>query len=47
MIMKAVFIDDSIINVAGARAFGLNTIHFQSYEDAVAQLQTLPLSYGV
>ena len=40
---KAVFIDDSAINIAGAKAFGLHTILFTDYEDAVAQLKT----YGV
>lgn len=43
---KAVFIDDSAANIAGAKTFGLNTIHFTSYKDAVAQLQTLPLAHG-
>lgn len=43
---KAVFIDDSAINIAGAKAFGLHTIHFTDYTDAVAQLKTLPLAYG-
>ena len=40
---KAVFIDDSPVNVAGAKAFGLHTILFTGYADAVAQLKT----YGV
>lgn len=40
---KAVFIDDSPANVAGAKAFGLHTILFTDYADAVAQLKT----YGV
>ena len=40
---KAVFIDDSPVNVAGAKAFGLNTILFTDYADAVAQLK----AYGV
>lgn len=44
---KAVFIDDSAANIAGAKAFGLNTIHFNNYEDAIAQLQTLPLAFGL
>ena len=44
---NAVFIDDSAVNIAGAKSFGLHTIHFNSYEDAVAQLQTLPLSFGL
>ena len=40
---KAVFIDDSPVNVAGAKDFGLHTILFKDYADAVAQLKT----YGV
>ena len=40
---KAVFIDDSPLNIAGAKAFGLHTILFKDYADAVAQLK----SYGV
>ena len=43
---KAVFIDDSAINIAGAKAFGLHTVHFTGYADAVAQLKALPLAYG-
>lgn len=44
---KAVFIDDSAANIASAKAFGLNTIHFSNYQDAVARLQALPLAFGV
>lgn len=40
---KAVFIDDSAINIAGAKAFGLNTILFTGYEDAVEKLK----AYGI
>ena len=40
---KAVFIDDSEVNIAGAKAFGLNTILFTGYEDAVQQLK----AYGI
>ena len=40
---RAVFIDDSPLNIAGAKAFGLHTILFTDYADAVAQLK----SYGV
>ena len=40
---KAVFIDDSPVNVAGAKAFGLHTILFTDYANAIAQLET----YGV
>ena len=42
---KAVFIDDSAVNIAGAKDFGLHTIHFTSYADAIAQLEALPLAY--
>lgn len=44
---NAVFIDDSAANIAGAKAFGLNTILFTDYQDAVKQLQALPLSFGL
>ena len=44
---KAVFIDDSALNIAGAKAFGLHTILFTGYAAAVAQLKALPLAYGV
>jgi putative hydrolase of the HAD superfamily len=44
---EAVFIDDSAANITGAQAFGLNTILFKTYEDAVDQLRKLPLAYGV
>ena len=40
---KAVFIDDSPLNIAGAKAFGLHTILFTDYADAVAKL----VAYGV
>ncbi len=40
---QAIFIDDSTINIAGAKEFGLNTILFTGYDDAVAQLNALPL----
>ena len=38
---EAVFLDDNAANVASSRAFGLNTIHFQSYEQAKAELEEL------
>lgn len=38
---QAVFLDDSPINIAGAKAFGLHTILFTDHEDAAAQLQAL------
>lgn len=44
---NAVFIDDSAINIAGAKAFGLNTILFSSYTDAMAQLKAFSLAYGL
>ena len=44
---NSVFIDDSAINIAGAKDFGLNTILFTTYSDAVAQLKALPLAYGL
>lgn len=43
----AVFIDDSEVNIASAKVFGLNTVHFTNYKDAVAQLKALPLAYGI
>ena len=42
---KAVFIDDSAVNIAGAKDFGLHTIHFTGYADALSQLQALPMAY--
>ena len=44
---EAVFIDDSTINVAGAKVFGLHTVLFTTYPDALAQLKALPLAYGL
>ena len=44
---KAVFLDDSPANIAGAKAFGLNTILFTTYQDALSQLKALPLEYGI
>lgn len=38
---KAVFIDDNADNIAGADAFGLNTIHFKTYEQAKAELEKM------
>lgn len=40
---QALFIDDNIKNIAGAKAVGLNAIHFTSPE----QLRTALVSYGV
>ena len=36
---EAVFLDDNEGNVQSSLAFGLNTIHFQSYEQAKAELE--------
>ena len=44
---EAVFIDDSPANIAGAAAYGLNTVLFQGYEDAHASLSALPIAYGI
>ncbi|MBR3811743.1 MAG: HAD family phosphatase [Agathobacter sp.] len=38
---EAVFLDDVIKNIEGARAYGLHAIHFQSYEQAKAELEEL------
>ena len=38
---EAVFLDDNAANVASSRAFGLHTIHFESYEQAKAELELL------
>lgn len=35
---EAVFIDDNAANIEGARAFGLNAIHFETYEQAKEEL---------
>lgn len=44
---EAVFIDDSPANIAGAAAYGLNTVLFQGYEDTLARLSMLPIAYGI
>ena len=38
---EAVFLDDNADNIEGARAFGLNAIHFQTYEQARAELNNI------
>lgn len=38
---EAVFLDDNAANIEGARAFGLNAIHFKTYEQARAELDEL------
>lgn len=35
---EAVFLDDNAANIEGARAFGLNAIHFKTYEQAKEEL---------
>lgn len=35
---KAVFLDDNAANIRGARDFGLNAIHFKTYEQAKEEL---------
>ena len=36
---EAVFLDDNAANIEGARAFGLNAIHFKTYEQAKEELE--------
>lgn len=38
---EAVFVDDFIENIRGAREFGINAIHFQSRDQAVQDLEAL------
>jgi len=38
---EAVFVDDFIENVEGARAVGMSTVHFRDFDQAVAQLRKL------
>lgn len=38
---EAVFLDDTIKNIEGARAYGLHAIHFKSYEQGRAELEKL------
>ncbi len=40
---EAVFIDDNLPNVEGARAFGMQAIHHRSYTETVAALRALGL----
>lgn len=37
----AVFLDDNAANVEGAKAFGLNAIHFNNYEQAKRELDAM------
>ena len=38
---EAVFLDDNAANIEGARAFGLNAIHFKNYEQARKELDAM------
>ena len=38
---EAVFLDDNAANIEGARAFGLNAIHFKNYEQAKRELDAM------
>ena len=38
---EAVFFDDNAANIDGARAFGLNAIHFKTYEQARAEFEMM------
>ena len=37
----AVFLDDNAANIEGARAFGLNAIHFKNYDQAKQELDAM------
>lgn len=37
----AVFVDDSLRNIAGAQAVGMHTVHFRSPEQAMAEVEAL------
>lgn len=43
---NAVFLDDSAENIKGAKEFGLNGIVFENYEQALKELEKLPLKYN-
>lgn len=38
---NAVFLDDNAANIEGAKAFGLNAIHFKTYEQAKQELEAM------
>lgn len=38
---EAVFLDDNEVNIAGAKKFGLHTIHFQNYEQGHRELEAI------
>ena len=38
---EAVFVDDFIENVQGARALGIHAVHFQGREQAIQELKAL------
>ena len=44
---EAVFLDDSPINIEGAKTFGLHTVLFTNYPSALEDLAKLPLAYGL
>ena len=44
---EAVFLDDSPINIDGAKEFGLHTVLFTDYASALEALSKLPLAYGL
>ena len=44
---EAVFLDDSPINIEGAKTFGLHTVLFTDYPSALEDLAKLPLAYGL
>ena len=43
---NAVFLDDSEMNIEGAREFGLNGIVFENYDQALNELSKLDLKYN-
>ncbi|MBE6730176.1 MAG: HAD family phosphatase [Ruminococcaceae bacterium] len=44
---NAVFLDDSEMNIVGAKAFGLNGIVFENYRQALNELALLDLKYEI
>ena len=42
---EAVFVDDFIDNIEGAKAVGLRTVHFKWREDAIRQLKEMGVEY--
>lgn len=39
--LEAVFLDDSLVNLEGAKSFGLHTIHFTEFDKALKELRDL------